>query len=555
MTSPSSLNKLTKAQLIEATLQANDQSLLMESRLVDLELALEDRDWMQIYTEEGETELSQQGIVSVIQYARAAYLSNPLINHAVNVQANYIFAQGMNITTKGDTKTALEPLLADERNKAELFGHQARWLKEVGLQLEANIFFVFFTDETTGSVRIGTIPPNEILAGKIITNPDDRMEPHYYKRVWQRRVDNLATGGYSWERVEEYYPDFRYEPETKPATIGNKPVHWDRPVYHVRVGGLPGYKFGVPEVYSALDWAKAVRRDLEDYATLRRSLARFAWRVYTKGGAAGVSAAKAKLESAISSTAGTLADRNPAPVAGAAWIANEGRTLEPIKTAGATISPEEGRRLWYMISAGTGIPEPILAGSADSGSWATAKSLDRPTELQMRNRQTMWVDVHTTIFNYVLKKKQAAGTYTATMTDGMLLVTDDAGEEVPPELVISFPNILERDTKALVDATVQAATLDGKASAGLFELEMLTRMLLEALGEPNVEKMMAELYPEGEAGPAAGVIPTGEPVQGPPPLQAEELAAQVAEVAREVRAMREDRKREQEEERRAARAL
>lgn len=550
--------RMPKAQLIERLGQEVSQSSFLEERLVDLELALEDRDWINIYSGDDGHELSAAGIIRIIEMARASYLSNPLINHAVNVQADYVFAQGVNIRGKGrSVNEAVQEIIGLERNKIELFSHQARWEKEVGLRLEANIFFVFFTNESSGVTKIGTIPVTEILNGDIITNPNDRKEPWYYKRVWETREISLSSGQPKLTRRTDYYPDFRYNPDSKPPTIGGHKVHWDTPVYHVKVGGLPGYKFGVPEVYSALDWAKAVRRDLEDYATLRRALARFAWRIYTKGGKAGVAAAKDKLHSALGSTSSTgLADTNPAPAAGSAFLASEGRTLEPIKTSGATISPEEGRRLWYMISAGVGIPEPILAGSADSGSWATAKTLDRPTELQMRARQQLWHDIKETIIKYCLGKRSKASKLPGSevTADGMVMV---AGSGANPrrrevEVSITYPSILERDIKPQVEAVVGAATLDGKTQAGIFEVDMLTRMLLEALNVDDIDAAMAELFPEGvdeEGVPlgseeriaraqadAAARTAAQEPV---PTFTQESLFEAIREFTQEVRALRE----------------
>lgn len=498
----SSIRKMKKADLVELAAQEMAQSSFLEERLVDLELALEDRDWINLFADNEDGELSAAGIIRIIEMARAAYLSNPIINHAVNVQADYVFAQGVNIRGKGrSVNEAVQEIIGLERNKIELFSHQARWEKEVALRIEANLFFIFFTNESTGVTKIGTIPVTEILNGDIITNPQDRKEPWYYKRVWETREISLASGQPKLTRRTDYYPDFRYNPDTKPATIGGHKVHWDTPVYHVKVGGLPGYKFGVPEVYSALDWAKAVRRDLEDYATLRRALARFAWRIYTKGGKAGVAAAKDKLHSALGTASSTgLADSNPPPAAGSAFLASEGRQLEPIKTSGATISPEEGRRLWYMIAAGVGIPEPILAGSADSGSWATAKTLDRPTELQMRARQQLWHDIKETLIKFCLGKRSKASKLpnSEVTADGMVMVTASGeGRRREVEISITYPSILERDIKPQVEAVTLAATLDGKQQAGIFEVDMLTRMLLEALNVDDIDAAMAELFPEG----------------------------------------------------------
>lgn len=531
---------------------------LMTERLGELELMLDDVDWIRLSIE-GDREFSNAGLMKIVTLARLAYLKNPLINRAVNLQALYVWGQGVEIGARPSVvDEVVQSFQEHPKNQVELTSHQARVMKEISLQIGSNLFFVLFTNVATGRTLIRSIPVDEILAGDIITNPQDRKEPWYYKRVWTQRSLNLETGEQTPERLEAYYPDWRYKPEggDKVDTIGGKPVHWDQPVYHVKVGGLDEMRFGVPEVYSALDWASAVRQDLERYATLRAALARFAWALTTKGGTAGVAAAKAKFGSTLGNP-GTGIESNPPPIAGSMFIGTDPNQLQPIRTAGMAPSPDDGRRLGLMVSAGTGIPETMLFGDSDVGNLATSKTLDRPTELKMIDRQTLWADVMHDILDYVCIQSAKApsgalqGVATVDVDDeGVETLTvsetrEATGKEITYGIDIDFPPILERDIKDRIAAIVSAATLDGKHPVGTLDKRTVVSLIASALGLDDIDELIDLVAPEdgkpdaegNEPGtgwvvkPPAPVIAPGKP--GEAPKTADE---EVAEALREVRA-------------------
>lgn len=545
-----------------ALLSENDQLLetvsIMAERLGELELALEDTDWIRMSID-GEREFSNAGLAKIVMLARLAYLKNPLINRAANVQAYYVWGQGVSIAGRPTVvDEVVQSFLDHPKNQVELTSHQARTMKEIALQVTSNLFFVLFTNVSTGRTVIRSIPVEEVLAGDIILNPDDRKEPWYYKRVWTQRTFNQDTGETSVESMTAYYPDWRYDPNTKPQTIGDKPVHWDQPVYHVKVGGLDDMRFGVPEVYAALDWAKAVREDLERYATLRAALARFAWSLTVKGGAAGVAAAKAKLGSTLGAPG---AETNPPPVAGSMFIGTDPDALKPMRTAGMAPSPDDGRRLGLMVSAGTGIPETMLFGDAEVGNLATSKTLDRPTELKMIDRQTLWSDVWHDILEYVCLQsaKAANGELHGVATievdeEGIETLTveetsEETGKAITFGIDVDFPEILERDVKDRMSAIVSAVTLDGKNPVGTLDKRTVISLIASALGLDDIDELVDLVAPEdakpdadgNEPGtgwqikaPAPVIAPPGTP--GKPGQPAATQDDQVAEALREVRA-------------------
>jgi len=485
MTAPK--KRTTVAQVQE---QLRVQEANFTERIAELELAIEDRGWRSL-SGASEQEFSREGLRRIVKESRLFYFKNPTIIRAVNTITDYIFAQGLTFEAPNPTVNAvIQAFLADRKNKKEITTILTMVQKEHDLLIAANLFFVFFVN-SNGDTRVRTIEFDEIA--DIKTNPEDAKEPWFYERRWSQ--DGVSK--------RELYPDWQYHPKAWPPTVKDMPVRWDTPMYHVKVNALSSQKFGLSEIYAAQDWARAYVRFLSDWSTIVRSYARFAWQVTAKGKGARA-AIKTKLDSGISS-----GNYNPAPAAGSAFIGSDTR-LDPIKTAGATTSADDGRQLLLMVCAATGVFEHFM-GNPSTSNLATAKTLNRPMELSFMNRQRMWETVWEDIFSFVLEAKARAG------EDGLSgeVVTDAWGEEafiysddvdnedenlrdqpINTYVDVNFPSIIEHDVKELVDSIVVAATLAGNPPAGTLSMEYTTKLLLQALGETSVEEVMAELFPE-----------------------------------------------------------
>ncbi len=480
--------------------QKNNNVELLQEQIAELELGMEDIGW-QRHTEAGDREFSTRGLRKLRKLARLSYLKNPLIKNAVRIQAHYVWGQGFSVSASDpDVNSVIQDFLSNPKNKKALTGHAARVEKEKEVQVHGELFIPMFTSAVTGRVNIRNIFPDEIE--QIICNPEDYTEPWFYKRVYSQENFNEDSGSITTHEKTVYYPDWRliYTNKPQPATFGDDEIMWDAPIYHVKTGGFGDMKRGVPEVYAALDWARAVKEDLENYATVKRALARFAFKMNVKGGKGAVSATKSRLSSTLNTDGLGMMETNPSPLVGSTFIGSDGWSMDPIKTAGSQPSPDEGHRLWLMVSAGTGIPETILTGNADVGNLATAKTLDRPTELQMRDRQTLWADIYDDILNYVIDMVALA-------PDGVLNGTKVVDEETDEWIVelddetdrfinITFPAILERDVFQIVQAIVWATTLNNGVSAGVLSDQTVSRLLLSALGEDDIDQLLDEIYPE-----------------------------------------------------------
>jgi hypothetical protein len=482
------------SDLRETYRQERDTNALLVERLAELEFALEDANYMRLAAE-GSRDFSRDGLRRISRQARIYWIKNPLILRGVKLKTSFVFGQGLNLQAKDPTvNEVVQAFWMDPANQACLTSQQALIEQEDNLQLEANAFFALFTHPASGRVRVRSLPFDEIE--ETISDPEDALTVWYYRRDFTRKAFDLASGTHREEPATEYHPDWRYRPAAKPDTIGGKTVRWDAPVYHVAVNRLPGMRWGVSEVYAALDWARSYKEFLENWASIVAAYARFAWQAKTKGGASAVAAVKSRLQ-VTSNGNGAGADTNPPPATASTFVSNNGVSLEPVRTAGATTSAEDGRRLLLMVCAALGVYEHYL-GDPATGNLATAKAMERPMELMFLTRRMLWADVLTAILMYAVEQAALApgGALSGTLT------TNEYGEpvvdlgELDTHIAIEFPPLLDKDTEASVRAIISAATLDGKSPQGL-DLKTTTQMLLQVLGRDDVDEMIEQLFPSG----------------------------------------------------------
>lgn len=471
---------LLKGQLEEINNQRisdqNNVELLTE-RLAELELAMEDVGWLQL-TYGTENQFSRDALRKIAYLSRLYYLKNPIIHRGIEVQQNYVWGSGVTVKAREEKINAVvQEFWNDNKNRQELTSHNAQQLKELDLNCDGNIFFVIFTNKTNGKVQLRSIPFEQIAEKE--TNPEDSKEPWLYLRMWS------DSDG---KQHKEYYPDWRYQPKYKSKSGVN--VNDKASIYHIKIGGFSDWKFGCPTVYSALDWAKAYKEFLEDWATITRALSRFAWKASGAKSRDAMSAIVNKFNTTWSSA---TTETNPKPAVGSIAVTKEGHDLEPIKTAGATTTPESGRRIFLMAAAGLGLPETFF-GDVSVGTLATANSLNRPTELAMKSRQTFWKDVLMDLINYVLYWAVKAGTLKGegTVSTNEYGVYDVEWKDAKYQDVveITFPQVVEPDKFKEIESITKVAPL------GLLDEEQLTKMILIALGEQDVEQIMDKMKEE-----------------------------------------------------------
>lgn len=436
----------------------------------------EDRGWTSL-TRDTEQEISREGLRAVARTCRVMHVASPLIKRGLNLRAAYVFGSGVGISARSvgdgkeqDVNAVVQQFLDDDDNRATFTGAQAREQMENALGTDGNVFIALFTDQKTGRVQPRTLDFNEIT--DIITAPEDKTQAWFYRRDFTRTT--IDTFGQTSETQQTiWYPALGHTPRKRMPLIDGHPVQWDAPVYHVKVNASLQAKWGIPDAYAALPWARAYKEFLEDWATLMKSLSRIAWRTSSKRSAA--QQARSALEA--QQTAGGVAHMGPTD------------QLEAVPKTGATIDAESGRPLATMIAAALGFPvTTLLADPGQTGARAVAETLDQPTSLEMGGRREVWTEAYRRVLGYVIDQAVIApmgplnGTVNADPITGRQVVTIAGVDDRTLDIV--WPSLDKVPIETLVQAIVQAD------STGKMPPVETLRLLLRALNVRDVDEII-----------------------------------------------------------------
>ncbi len=524
--------QLTEAA--NAIAKAPQETALKETiyGMAELEIALDDRGWKRLVAQ-SQYEFSRFGIQSIMLVCRLHRIKNPLAARAVDVSAFYVFGRGLEISSPDETANeTLQDFFNDPRNASQ-FSHTALVKKEKATYTDGNIFFAFFADPQDGKLTARGIDATEV--SDIITDPNDNDTPWFYRRDWAENTFDPNTGRREMKQRTQWYFAMGYEDipgfPTKQRRIESQVdnVALDSSgqpivVLHLKDGDLPGWRFGCPRMYCALDWLRAYKRGLEDLCTLWRALSRFAWNVETEGGAPAIAAFKQVLATTLANDL-TQIESNPPPVTGSAFISGPTNKISPMQTGGSTMNPDNLRRVLLMVCAGFGLNENMM-GDASTGSFATANSLQRDIELMFIERQEVWREVLQRIGRYVLAKslraprgklreavaKRQSKETSEVNVDAVLIESppttqskgiarlkeaktpaSDAAQKIT--VGVTFPAILQGDVKDRIAAITEALTLNGKEPIGI-DNKVGFRLLLIELGVEDPDIVIEAMFPE-----------------------------------------------------------
>ena len=477
---------------------AGSTAVALKERYWELELALEDRGW-QRQLAMAQTEFSRYGIQQIILISRLYFIKDPLVRRGVELCADYVFGRGFQITSdEEDANTSLERFLAANSKQLSV---SALLQKERTLKTDGNLFWCFFSDQTTGDLMVQTIDALEIE--DIITDPDNSDIEWLFKRRWMQAVFDEESGTTQHEAKVSWYAALGHAVPAGPKSFGpsqeplvrqknGEPVY----VYHRKVGAIEKWRFGCPEVYPALDWVRAYKHYLEDWCTLQRAFARFSWDVETKGGAGAIANFKQALATTLAN-GGTWWEQNPPSTVGAAFVSGTGTKLKPVKTP--QNNPEAARRIAMMACSAIGLPETMLLGDATTGSLATAVSLDRPTELKFTQRQELWREDLKVICGYALERSATApkGRLREARAAKAKQADTKTAADGAQAVRVTFPSVLEHDVTQRVAAIVEAITLNGFEATGI-DIRTGFLLLLQELGVQDAQTVIEAMFPEDE---------------------------------------------------------
>lgn len=456
---------------VEYLTEDRDQ-LLFESgagEIGRLELALEDIGWHRLVARAA-TEFSRAGLERIAVLSELMWRKNPLIRRAVNVRTLYTWANGVTVRARDeDLNEVVQGFYADPQNQLAVFGHEACERLDRTLATRGNLVFVLVTAPASGWVQVRTIPWTELQ--EPYRNPDDRTDTWFWLR---RYTDPSGT------IVEQWHPDIDHQPVgIRPSHHEGVPVVWDQPVLVETADRLDGDTWGVPEVYAALDWAKAYKEFLEDWAGYVAALADFAWRHKTNS--------KASAARVAATHAGNRGydQQGARRQAGAAAVGTDVDGLEPVKQTGAHVDATSGRYLAVMVGAAMDVPYSILTGDADHSNLATAQTLDRPMELALTSRRRQWASLYRRLFQYVIDAAVRAprGSVSGTVgRDEWGRTTVTLPDDLDVTIDVDWPPLVEHDLKDYIEAASKAN------DTGLMPPDVTLRLLLTAFGVDDVDE-------------------------------------------------------------------
>jgi len=359
-----------------AILEEFDEILREATQQVEDALKLEDAGWINL-SQMGANVIPSAERITTVKEARLYSLKDPLARRAVALMTDYSFGPGVTWSMKDDpAKKMLETFWKAPINKP-LLSTKGQRKSSNKLLIDGEIFLAVFLG-SGGDATIRRIDPLEIT--EFITDPDDIENVRYYKRDWHDAQGRSHT---------DYYRSFaNVKDEACIDSIGTSHQKTtDALVYHLAINdiGQRGNSYLMP----VIEWIKLYRKFLASRVAIMLALARFAWKIKTKGGQTAVDAMKAKLhEKEIK--------------AGSTEVENEGADLQPIKTeSGASEAYQDGRMIKLQVAAGTGWPEQYF-GDISIGNLATAKTVELPVQKMCESYQAVWQGAYEDIFQLIL---------------------------------------------------------------------------------------------------------------------------------------------------------
>ncbi|MFI6296845.1 hypothetical protein ACIBEJ_35010 [Nonomuraea sp. NPDC050790] len=499
-----------RTELVEVIRAEREMRVHIQESMADLENRMYEPGWQKL-TAFAEQEFSREGLQQITAVCRVYTIKSPLLRRGLSLRTGYVWGQGVQISARAtgetgqDVNEVVQDFIDDPGNRRSLTGDQAHEELERAVYTDGNVFLALFTRPRSGKVQVRTLPWDEIT--DVVCNPEDRSEPWFYRREWWE--ERRGPDGVQQIRRIAYYPALGYTPAVKPRRLnfprygdsGLADVVWDAPVYHVKVNSQLGWRWGIPDSYAAIDWARAYKDFLTDWATLIKALSRFAWRLTSKG------SKQAQARAKLATAPATDPYSGDPQRAGATALMTPDMALEAVPKSGATIDSESGRPLAAMVAAALDVPVTMLLGDpGTTGARATAETLDTPTERSMELRRSVWGEAHRQILDYVIDQAVKAP---EGPLKGKVVREDDRelvelAQRTDRTVDISWPDIDDLDPLVLIDAIVKAD------QTGYVPPLTIVRLLLEALGIRDVESILELVTdedgnfkpPEGAAGMA-----------------------------------------------------
>ena len=479
--------------------QIADQNWFLQESLTQLQLELENLGYERFAGTVDDYIFPRHRLNDLIKISRALSIKNPVTVQSIRVKTGYVFGRGVKFVARHPlVQSVIDEHTDYHGNQKVLYSHDSMVRTERELEVTGNLFIACFGNRRTGRVVVRTIDMLEV--NDIIRDPDDYHTEWFIQRMYTREMKTVCT----------YYPAWgvtRGTGATLPRDAPPGEIDWDTPIYHVSPNRHGTMKFAIPELYAQHDWVISYKGFLENWSSVMKAYARMAFKMTGAKGPKQAAAARSQFQTAVTLT--NPLETNPSPTQGSMAILKDKMDIQPIKTAGSTTDAAAGLPILNMAATASGLPSSFYGDKGGSG--ATNETLDRPTELTMLDRQELWKQIYSALFDYVVwfsavcsggQLAEAGATVAESIdpftNDELLVVTmpkntdpafGEVGVPIDPDVQVKFPELLERNATDRVRALVNALTLFGKPLMDIVpDKRLVATLLLEALNVEDIEK-------------------------------------------------------------------
>lgn len=439
---------------------------------------LDEPGWLPLTTSSAEAQLSSLDLHDIRQASHYYFLRDPIFRRAVQLIRDYTFGRGISWRAVDDRATeALARFWNDARNRKAISRATAQWRLSEKLQLDGEIFFLFFVNKGNGHVVMRTVPVEEIPSDGLVTHPEDSETELYYRREWQRTQLNWSTMRSQYaERVVDFIPDWANQ-EGKYADKGT--VEDDEVaqyMHHLKIN-THGDR-GVPLHFCSIPWVKAYRGFMEDRAVLTMAQAVFAFKHKIKGSSRAVARAVADW-GALNLSNRYATGGKERREGGRTYVENDPSDLQPWEPrTGASNAYQDGRMLRQQVAAGTGITEPDLTGDAQAGTYATINTMAAAMLKGFEAQQQIWSDEVKDIMAFIIQMAKRHG---------------DLPKDVSEAVEVDMPPITTRDLNTTLNAIASVLEQQTQANLTVMTPRRMAVEILKAFGETDIEAALAEV--------------------------------------------------------------
>lgn len=416
--------------------------------------------------------------MEVNEQARLYYHTDPLARYMVRLHSAYTFARGVSVRAEDDdVNEIVQRFWKNPRNRASISTAKAQWDLSRELQLDGELFLVFYTSTINGQVTVRTIPAEEIRKIEY-ADGDDRMPIRFYREYY-----NTATR----RRESVAYPDYRF-PDANKISVGRR-TGTEIAVMHVVSNDFGGR--GISELATSIPWIRALKGFMEDRATLTLALATFAFKMKIKGNRQSLERARNQLGAYETEHRYGAEDGRERRQGANFWMQNESADLEQLKTdSGASQAYQDMRMFRQQAGIGTSVFEHYL-GDPSTGNLATATAMELPMLKQFEFEQQMWEDIYTDIFGFVVQQGirfgelRGKGTVEVDRSGSSPIWILEPKGDADVSIDVKFPAIVQKDVAVQMSALQQAKNAEATTGEVLVPAEQAMQLALSLLGYSN----------------------------------------------------------------------